>query len=99
METIIATAISSDRPDGLYTTVVQNERGDCLGLVYSSDASILASLQKGVGVYKSRKREALWVKGETSGDTQELVKIGWDCDRDTLLFTVRQKGDGMCCGL
>ena len=93
--TIIAAAISSDRADGLYTTVVQNERGDCLGLVYSNDASILASLQKGVGVYKSRKREALWVKGETSGDTQELVKIGWDCDRDTLLFTVRQRGDGM----
>ena len=92
---IISAAISSDRPDGLYTTVIQNERGDCLGLVYSNADSILASLQKGVGVYKSRKREGLWVKGETSGDTQELVKIGWDCDRDTLLFTVRQKGDGI----
>ena len=95
VEELITAALSTDRSDGLYTTVVQNDRGDCLGLVYSNNASIEASLQRGVGVYKSRKREGLWVKGETSGDTQELVRIGWDCDGDALLFTVRQKGDGM----
>ena len=90
---IIAT-IQSDRPDGLYPTVVVNEHNQCLGLVYSSENSIEEALRQGRGVYKSRKRDGVWVKGETSGDWQELISIDWDCDGDALRFTVRQKGDG-----
>ena len=96
VEVLITTALTSDRPDGLYPTVVVNEHGGCLGLVYSNGASIAASLRLGSGVYKSRKREPLWVKGESSGDTQELVSIGWDCDGDALRFVVRQAGNGFC---
>ena len=91
---LILAAIHSDRPDGLYPTVVVNEHGQCLGLVYSSDQSIEEALRQGRGVYKSRKRDGVWVKGETSGDYQELISIDWDCDGDALRFTVRQKGDG-----
>jgi len=47
------------------------------------------------GVYRSRSR-GLWVKGETSGATQELVRVDLDCDRDALRFTVRQAGAGFC---
>ena len=92
-ETLITTCLQTDRSDGLYTTVVVDERGICLGLVYSSEASLRASLETSRGVYQSRKR-GLWRKGESSGDIQELVRIGVDCDGDALLFTVRQKGDG-----
>ena len=92
-ETLISSCLKSDREDGLYTTVVVNERGICLGLVYSSKESIRQSLEKGMGVYQSRQR-GLWFKGATSGDTQELLHIGMDCDGDALLFTVRQNGDG-----
>lgn len=92
---VITDVLKSDRPDGLYPTVVNDERGVCLGLVYSNKESIQAALQSGRGVYWSRSRNKLWVKGEESGDVQELINIKWDCDADALQFTVRQKGDGM----
>ncbi|KAK7181852.1 imidazoleglycerol-phosphate dehydratase [Paraphaeosphaeria sporulosa] len=86
---------TSDRPDGLFTTLVTDERGVALGLVYSSEESVAKSLETGRGVYQSRKR-GLWYKGESSGDVQELVSISLDCDSDCLQFVVRQKGRGFC---
>lgn len=93
---LVIKAAQSDRPDGLFPTVVTDEQGISLGLVYSSEESIKASLETGTGVYYSRSRKGLWHKGATSGDTQELIKIGLDCDADALRFVVRQKGDGFC---
>jgi phosphoribosyl-ATP pyrophosphohydrolase/phosphoribosyl-AMP cyclohydrolase/histidinol dehydrogenase len=86
---------TSDRPDGLFTTLVTDERGVALGLVYSSEESVAESLRTGRGVYQSRKR-GLWYKGESSGDIQELVSLSLDCDSDCLQFVVRQKGRGFC---
>ncbi|KAL8722160.1 MAG: hypothetical protein Q9225_001304 [Loekoesia sp. 1 TL-2023] len=93
---LITTMLQTDRADGLYTTVVNDDHGVCLGLVYSSEESIHAALKSGAGVYHSRSRKGLWVKGATSGDIQELISIGLDCDGDALRFTVRQKGTGFC---
>lgn len=87
----IATFWQSDRPDGLIPTVVSDESDKALGLAYTSEESILEALRTQAGVYQSRKR-GLWVKGLTSGDTQELVRIALDCDNDTLKFVVKQKG-------
>ncbi|OMP82373.1 Histidine biosynthesis trifunctional protein, partial [Diplodia seriata] len=86
---------TSDRADGLFTTLVTDERGVALGLVYSSEESVQESLRTGRGVYQSRKR-GLWYKGETSGDIQELVRVSLDCDSDCLNYIVRQKGRGFC---
>ena len=86
----------SDRPDGLWATVVCDERDQVLGLVYSDLESVRAALQKGAGIYHSRSRNGLWEKGKSSGDTQELISITPDCDRDALRFRVRQRGDGFC---
>lgn len=85
----------SDRPDGLIPTVIVDERGVALGLVYSDGASVRRAVGERRGIYHSRQR-GLWIKGETSGDTQELLKADWDCDRDCLRFTVRQAGRGNC---
>ncbi|KAK0850525.1 trifunctional histidinol dehydrogenase [Friedmanniomyces endolithicus] len=85
----------SDRADGLFTTLVTDERGIALGLVYSNEESVAESLRSGRGVYWSRKR-GLWRKGDTSGDWQELVRIETDCDDDCLRFVVRQQGSGFC---
>lgn len=85
----------SDRPDGLFTTLVTDERGIALGLVYSNEESVAESLRTGRGVYHSRKR-GLWRKGDTSGDWQGLLRIELDCDHDCLRFTVRQQGHGFC---
>jgi phosphoribosyl-ATP pyrophosphohydrolase/phosphoribosyl-AMP cyclohydrolase len=87
--------LTSDRADGLWPTVVVDECGTAMGLVYSDLESLRAALERGQGVYHSRSR-GLWVKGETSGAVQELVRIDADCDRDCLRFTVRQQAPGFC---
>jgi len=89
-------ALRSDRPDGLWPTIVSDERGVALGLVYSSLKSVDAAVESGRGVYFSRSRGGLWAKGETSGDTQRLIRIEADCDRDALRFIVDQQGGGFC---
>lgn len=91
----IAAPLTSDRPDGLWPTVVCDQHGRALGLVYSDLESLRVAVERRVGAYHSRSR-GLWVKGETSGAIQELLKIDLDCDRDALRFTVRQAGAGFC---
>jgi len=88
--------VGSDRSDGLVPTVVTDASGRALGLVYSSPESVARALDEGVGAYHSRSRGGLWVKGETSGATQRLVRIDVDCDRDALRFVVEQHGAGFC---
>lgn len=91
----IAAPLTSDRPDGLWPTVIADELGVALGLAYSSAQSLRRAVAERRGIYHSRSR-GLWIKGETSGDTQELLRIDLDCDRDALRFTVRQHGAGFC---
>ena len=93
-EAIVA-PMQSDRPDGLWPTVVVDTAGQALGLTYSDLESVQAAVADRKGVYHSRTR-GLWIKGEQSGNTQELLRIDLDCDRDTLRFTVGQAGDGFC---
>ncbi|KAJ8119580.1 hypothetical protein ONZ43_g3501 [Nemania bipapillata] len=88
---LFSTSWKTDREDKLLPTVVCDERGIALGLVYSSEESVAESLRTQTGVYQSRKR-GLWYKGASSGDTQELVRISMDCDNDALKFVVRQNG-------
>lgn len=88
--------LRSDRPDGLWPTVVCDERGTALGLVYSNLASVRHALDTGRGTWWSRSRNALWIKGETSGATQELLRFEVDCDRDALRAVVRQAPPGFC---
>ncbi|EEP82276.1 histidine biosynthesis protein [Uncinocarpus reesii 1704] len=91
---LLVTGAVPDNNTGLYATIVTDERGVALGLVWSSEKSISEALKTGTGVYQSRKR-GLWYKGQSSGDIQELVRIGLDCDSDCLIFIVRQKGRGL----
>lgn len=88
--------LRTDRADGLVPTVVCDPAGRTLGLVYSSRESLKEAVQIGRGVYYSRSRQALWRKGESSGDVQELLDVEPDCDRDALRFRVRQSGTGFC---
>jgi phosphoribosyl-AMP cyclohydrolase / phosphoribosyl-ATP pyrophosphohydrolase len=91
----VAAPLTSDRPDGLIPTVVTDERGVALGLVYSSKESITAAVNERRGIYQSRRR-GLWRKGESSGAVQELLRVTPDCDRDSVRFTVRQTCSGFC---
>ncbi|KAM3161410.1 Histidine biosynthesis trifunctional protein [Lachancea thermotolerans] len=85
-------SLKTDREDKLYTTLVVDTHERCLGLVYSSKESIKQAFEQQVGVYYSRSRNEIWVKGLTSGNTQKLVNINIDCDGDALKFVVVQEG-------
>ena len=90
-----AAPLRSDRPDGLFPTIVTDTAGGALGLAWSSRSSLQRAIDERRGIYESRRR-GMWVKGERSGATQELVRVEMDCDRDALRFTVRQHGPGFC---
>jgi phosphoribosyl-ATP pyrophosphohydrolase len=90
----VVAVLRSDRSDGLWPTVVVDEHGVALGLAWSSPASLHQAIDSRRGTYQSRVR-GLWIKGETSGAIQDLIRVDVDCDRDALRFTVRQT-DGFC---
>ena len=80
--------------DGLIPTIVQDKNTkQVLMLAYSNKESVLKSLTTGKATYYSRSRKELWTKGETSGNTQELVSAKFDCDKDTILYKVVQNGN------
>ena len=81
--------------DGLIPTIVQDASGQVLMMAYSSPQSLVKALREGKGIYWSRSRQELWEKGKTSGNAQELISCRADCDRDTLIFRVRQT-NGAC---
>jgi phosphoribosyl-ATP pyrophosphohydrolase len=92
----VAAPLAKPLPGEVWPTVVCDEAGHTLGLVWSTRESLARAIAERRGIYWSRSRRALWVKGETSGNTQQLVRVDLDCDRDALRFTVRQAGIGFC---
>ena len=83
-----------EKQNGLIPTVVQDKMTkQVLMLAYSTPESLKKTLEEGLCTYYSRSRQELWTKGATSGNTQSLLNAKFDCDRDTLLFTVEQKGN------
>ncbi len=79
--------------DGLVPAVVQDALSkEVLMLAYMNEESLRLSLESGQTWFWSRSRNELWNKGATSGHTQEIQALSYDCDGDTLLVKVLQKG-------
>ena len=79
--------------DGLIPAVcVDYKTGQVLMVAYMNKNSILDTVRTGRTHFWSRSRQKYWMKGETSSHTQEVRAIHTDCDRDTLLIEVIQKG-------
>jgi phosphoribosyl-AMP cyclohydrolase len=82
--------------DGLIPAIVQDARTKrVLMMAWMNEASLEATLTTGLMNYWSRSRQKFWLKGETSGHTQRVVRWFADCDADTLLFEVEQTS-GAC---
>lgn len=83
---------------GLLTVVtVEDDTNDVLMVAHMNQEALSLTLETGIAHYWSRSRKAIWKKGETSGEIQEVVELRTDCDQDCLVMVVRQTGRGAAC--
>jgi len=86
-------ALDFKKGNGLIPVVVQDAGSkEVLMLAYANEEALRKTLSTGYAHYWSRSRKKLWMKGETSGHTQKIKQVTTDCDYDTLLYVVEQKG-------
>lgn len=84
--------------NGLVAAVAQHaDTGEVLMLAWMNAEALKLTLDTGQAHYFSRSRNALWKKGETSGQLQDVVELRVDCDQDAVLLKVRPRGDGGAC--
>ncbi|MEM8615793.1 MAG: phosphoribosyl-AMP cyclohydrolase [Pseudomonadota bacterium] len=82
--------------DGLIAAIAQDsETGEILMLAWMNEEALQATLDTGRATYWSRSRQALWIKGESSGHVQDVSEVLIDCDQDAVILKVRQTG-GAC---
>ena len=82
---------------GLITAVIQEaDTKEVLMVGWMNAESLRLTLKDGFATFWSRSRQKLWRKGETSGCMQEVREVLYDCDADTLLVKVHQRGAGAC---
>lgn len=83
--------------DGLIPAIAQDyHNGTVLMLAYINREAWEKTLQTGKAHYWSRSRKKIWLKGETSGNIQEIMDILVDCDEDTVIYLVKQHGGAAC---
>ncbi|MDY0162124.1 phosphoribosyl-AMP cyclohydrolase [Desulfobotulus sp.] len=89
--------IDFDKCGGLVPVIAQDAvSGEVLMLAYMNAEAFRHTVETGKATYFSRSRNRLWMKGESSGHEQEVEEIFVDCDGDTLLIKVRQRGGAAC---
>lgn len=83
--------------NGLIPAIVQQyDTGEILMLAYMNPDSVRRTLETRRTWFWSRSRNKYWMKGEESGNVQEVLEVRYDCDADTLLVRVNQVGAGAC---
>ena len=82
---------------GLITAIAQDQGGRVLMVAHMNVEALRLTIETGDVHYYSRSRQALWKKGETSGEVQKLIRLATDCDQDVVLLTVEQTGRGAAC--
>ena len=84
--------------DGLIPAVIQDaESNEVLMVGFMNDVALAKTRESGFATFYSRTRQALWTKGETSGNRLAVQSILVDCDEDTVLVRVTRLGDGNVC--
>ena len=95
MSAALPADIAARLKDGvdLIPAIAQDAKsGEVLMLAYMNAQSLALTLETGQATYWSRSRNELWIKGATSGHTQEVLSVSLDCDGDALLLKVNQIG-------
>ncbi|HEX9767518.1 MAG TPA: phosphoribosyl-AMP cyclohydrolase [Nitriliruptorales bacterium] len=83
---------------GLIPAIVQeHDTGEVLMFAWMNEESLARTLDEGQTVFWSRSRQELWRKGATSGNTQPVVEVRYDCDGDVLLVLVDTAPDNVAC--
>lgn len=83
--------------NGLLPAIVQDyETGKVLMVAFMNEEAFAHTLKTKKATFYSRSRDQLWVKGESSGNIQEVKEIYVDCDEDTVLVKVNQIGNAAC---
>ena len=84
--------------NGLVTAITLDaSTNEVLMVAFMNEEAIGETLKSGFATYWSRSRNALWKKGETSGELQRLVEMRTDCDQDAIVMIVEQQGHGAAC--
>lgn len=82
---------------GLLPAIVQDaDTGEVLMLAYMNEEAYRRTLETRKAWFYSRSRNAFWMKGESSGNVQEVREVRVDCDADTVLLKVNQVGGAAC---
>ena len=77
--------------NGLVAAVMQDyKNGEVLMVAYMNSESLKTTLETGKAHFWSRSRQKFWMKGESSGHTQEIKEVFIDCDGDCILFKIKQ---------
>ncbi|MEK4034858.1 phosphoribosyl-AMP cyclohydrolase [Methylocystis sp. IM3] len=84
--------------NGLIVCVtVEAASREILMVAYMNQLALDKTIETGVAHYWSRSRNALWRKGDTSGQVQRVLSLAVDCDQDAIMLTVEAGGDGKAC--
>jgi phosphoribosyl-AMP cyclohydrolase len=84
--------------DGLVPAVIQDDAShEVLMVGFMNQDALDRTIATGFATFFSRTRQALWTKGETSGNRLQVARILVDCDDDTLLIKVKRLGGGNVC--
>jgi phosphoribosyl-AMP cyclohydrolase len=85
--------IDFDKGGGLVPVIVQDQTtNEVLMLAYMNKDALIETMELKKACYYSRSRQKFWVKGETSGNFQEVKEVYFDCDSDTILLKIEQTG-------
>lgn len=85
------------KANGLIPAIIQDyQTGEVLMLAFMDEKALQLTLETGKTWFYSRSRNKYWMKGEQSGNTQEVIEVYTDCDSDSVLIKVKQNGGAAC---
>jgi phosphoribosyl-AMP cyclohydrolase len=92
-QTELLTKLDFTKGNGLIPVIVQDAKTNAILMqAFANKEALELTLKTKKATYWSRSRNEIWVKGETSGNTQKVISVSTDCDYDSLLYVVEQTG-------